>query len=221
MRIAIITGGSIHDDFVLCTLKKSHYDYVIALDHGVDFCRRVKLKPDYILGDFDSITEEGLEYMAAMKAEGVEILTFPAEKDETDTELGILKAKELFITQPSAKELDIFGATGTRVDHMLANIHLLYSCAKDGVQAWMLDSHNKIYLCHNGAVIHNPENKEANLSLLPFKGDVEHLTIQGTKYDVEDVTLKYGESLGISNVMKEKEIHLSFEGWILVVEATD
>ena len=52
----------------------------------------------------------------------------PAGKDETDTELALLKAQATGCT-----EMVVLGATGGRMDHMLGNIHLLFPCLQKGM----------------------------------------------------------------------------------------
>ena len=50
------------------------------------------------------------------------------KKDETDTELCIQLSQKL-----KAKEIDLIGALGGRIDHTIANINLLYYIRKRGI----------------------------------------------------------------------------------------
>ena len=57
----------------------------IAVDGGLEHLHRQSIKPLCAIGDFDSLQHK--EYL-----EGLEVLTFPTHKDETDTELAISEA---------------------------------------------------------------------------------------------------------------------------------
>lgn len=52
MKTIIINGGNIEDDFALPFLQKEQYDYLIAVDKGLEFCYRAGIRPDEVLGDF-------------------------------------------------------------------------------------------------------------------------------------------------------------------------
>ena len=108
-------------------------------DSGMEFCRRVGLIPDMILGDFDSVKEDTLDFYK--KQESVVWKELNPIKDDTDTEFAIRQAIEL-----GTKEITVLGATGTRLDHVLGNISLLGIGLAGQVQIQLVDSHNRIRL---------------------------------------------------------------------------
>ena len=187
MKVLILTNGE-YGDYSFCDVSKL-YDYVICADRGMNHARHLGIQPHLIVGDFDSGSEEDLAYF---EAQGIEILRFKAEKDETDTEIAIQKAISV-----GAKEVDIYGGLGSRLDHSLANVHLLYQLLKKGIQGRLLNPNNNVCLASIHCTI---TGKQGDLvSLIPFAGDVEGVSTKGLAYALEKATIPIGTSLGISN----------------------
>ena len=131
-RILIVSGGSIEDAFVLDLLEKNSYETVIACDSGMEFFHRNSLYPDLILGDFDSTDRTTVDYFKEQTE--VRLEQFPAQKDWTDTELAVRRALEL---RPD--HLDLVGATGSRLDHVFANVGLLCQTIERGIDMQIVD----------------------------------------------------------------------------------
>ncbi len=209
-RILIITGGMVEDSFLSELLSKNQYAKIIAADHGLTAADRLNLRLDFIVGDFDSVPEE---ILTKYREKSTPIETFPTEKDKTDTELALMH-------NPSV--IDIVGATGTRLDHVLANLHLLLLPLQLDISACILDSKNRIYLKKHSFSISEYAQHGDYVSLLPFTEKVSGLTLNGFKYPLDHVTLVAGSSLGISNVIKDETAEVVFtDGILLVIEARD
>ena len=116
MKVLILTNGE-YGDYSFCKNIET-FDKIICADNGIKHARYLQVSPDYILGDFDSGSVEDLEYF---RKQGLHIEQVPTIKDETDTELAIDKAISL-----GATSICIYGGLGSRIDHSLGNIHLLY-----------------------------------------------------------------------------------------------
>ena len=80
------------------------------------------------------------------------IREFNPVKDATDTEIALRLAIELRV-----QKLWIFGATGTRLDHVLSNIHILKIPHDAGVEAYIIDECNRISLWENQICIRKAE----------------------------------------------------------------
>lgn len=213
-KILVITGGQAEDDFIADRLISEEYGLMIAADHGLTVSDRLNLKLDFIVGDFDSVPET---ILAKYREKSTQIETFPTEKDKTDTQIAIELALMHHPTQ-----LDIVGATGTRLDHVLANIHLLLLPMQLDIPAALIDSRNKIYLKKESFVIKKKQQHGDYVSLLPFTEKVSGLTLKGFKYPLDHIILTAGSSLGISNEIREEEANVEFmEGILLVIEARD
>jgi thiamine pyrophosphokinase len=52
----------IEPDFAFPYLQKQQFDIILAADRGLEFCYHYQIMPTYILGDFDSLSPEILNY---------------------------------------------------------------------------------------------------------------------------------------------------------------
>lgn len=211
-KILIITGGQIEDSFLKDRLLRERYAMIIAADHGLVVADRLNIGLDFILGDFDSTPKEILEKYQEIS---VPIETFPTEKDKTDTQLAIE-----FALMHKATAIDIIGATGSRLDHVFANIQILMLPMQLKVDACIIDSHNKIYLRNDSFFIKKDEQYGDFVSLLPFGEKVSGLTLKGFKYPLNNISYASGYSLGISNQIEDEEARVELSEGILVVFET-
>ncbi|SFQ16909.1 thiamine pyrophosphokinase [Lachnospiraceae bacterium XBB1006] len=212
-KVGIITGGTVESGFVEKQLQKEMFDVLIAVDHGADFFLNSAFRPDYIVGDFDSIHPQTLRQLEARMQ--VTIDRHPSEKDETDTELAIMKAIDL-----QADCIVIYGATGSRIDHVLGNIQLLYKAMEADVPCYLVDPNNRIRMAKKGLTIRKKEQYGYYVSLIPFSACVKGLTLQGMKYDVQNYTLPCGIARCVSNEILADEASISWEeGILLIVES--
>lgn len=213
-KVLILTGGQIEEEVIKCQLVKEQYSMIIAADHGLMIADQLNLTLDYIVGDFDSVPETLLDKYRKISTP---IQTFPIEKDKTDTQIAI----ELALMH-NATSIDLIGATGTRLDHVLANIHLLMLPMQLDINANILDTNNKIYLKKESFSILKNEQYGNFISLLPFNGQVNGLTLKGFKYPLNSITLTSGSSLGISNQILEETAVVEFtNGILIVIESRD
>jgi len=216
MRVLIVTGGNIEDEFARELLKIYMFARKIAADRGIEFFYRSGLVPDMIVGDFDSVSEEALSYF--QQADSVEVVSLNPVKDDTDTEFAIRKAIEM-----GATSITLLGATGSRLDHVLGNIELLGIGLESGIEMELVDSHNRIRMIGGGRLVIKKEKQFGKyVSLIPFSKEVTGLTLKGFFYPLSDYTLEKFCSLGISNEIVEETASIEFsEGILLVIEARD
>lgn len=215
MNILIITGGSIDASFAKQYIGERKWDFIISADSGMEFCHEADILPDLILGDFDSARPETLAFFKE-KCPG-NIRTYPAQKDETDTELAILKAVEA-----GAQEITILGGTGTRLDHVLGNIQLLKMALDAGVDCRIVDAHNRIRMIDKRLELERSGQFGRYVSLIPFTPRVDGLTLTGFAYEVEDFTLMNGKARGVSNeIAAQKAVIDLKDGILLVIESDD
>ncbi len=215
MNSLIIAGGHIDLPFAKKVLESRAWDQVIAADAGICFCAETGFTPDMILGDFDSADPEDLRrYRETVPGS---ILTFPARKDETDTELAMDCA-----ISAGMDSITILGGTGSRMDHVLGNIQLLARAMEAGVTCFLLDQNNRIRLIREKLTLYRDEQFGSYVSLIPFTPAVEGLTLTGFAYNVENFTLHSGSSRGISNEIADQRAQISMtRGILTVIESRD
>lgn len=198
MRVAVVTGGALED---LSWLKARliSYECIIAVDRGLEAFESMEISPDYIIGDFDSY--EGLRNFELRYPEAG-VMTFEAEKDWTDTELALNKALELCKSQPEESVIDVFGAFGGRVDHMLANIMLLASTNEKYPRVRALDPYNEVERLLPGT--YEIERCEGVYVSLLSVDAVATVSLHGFEYDGDALVVRRSGTLGISNKLREK-----------------
>ena len=215
MKCIIISGGYIDDLFALNWLKEHTYDCMIAADSGMNFLHRNGIIPDVVAGDFDSVDDESLDEFSSIPE--IELLRLNPVKDDTDTEFVIREA-----ICRGATEITIFGATGTRLDHVLANVYLLGIGLEEHVQIQMIDTHNRIRMIQDSLEIAKAEQFGDFVSVLPVRGDAKGVTLKGMKYPLKDAYMSCFSSLGISNEIVEDAARISVkQGTLLIIESRD
>lgn len=211
----IISGGAIEAPFTLEFLKSKQAEITIAVDRGLEFMYKYGLEPTHIVGDFDSIDPAVISYYK--KEAKVPIREFNPVKDASDTEIAIRLAIELGV-----KELWILGGTGTRLDHVMANIQSLKIAANAKVKAYLLDSHNRISVLETSSSLYRAEAFGPYFSVFSLGGSVEGLTIRGAKYSLTDHTLEPYDSLSVSNQFASEAVTIEFKsGTIILMETRD
>lgn len=216
-KVLIITGGRTNTDFVKEVYEEYSPDIVIVADRGVMAAKESDIMPDYLVGDFDSGDSETVEYFKSQfERHGKPIVrTFNPEKDDTDTEIAISLALTL-----KPDDIVIIGATGTRLDHTMANIGLLHKVMGGGIKARIIDEYNVISIHDKEITLKRDTAFGEYFSLLPFTESVKGLNIKGAKYELENYILSSGNSLGISNEFKKNKVKISFNGGILLLFQT-
>lgn len=211
VKTLIISGGNIETDFALSFIKNIEPDYVIGVDRGMKFCYEQQVRPDFIVGDFDSLPYSILEWY---KENGdIPIREYNPVKDATDTMIALQTA-----LQKESTEIWILGGTGTRIDHVLCNIHILKNAWLAGVPAYLVDSHNRISLpVEKHFTVRKAEQYGKYVSFFPLGEEVQRLTLKGFKYPLEGYCLRNLEGLGVSNEISEDVAEVSWENGILVM----
>ncbi|WP_333491317.1 thiamine diphosphokinase [Clostridium fessum] len=214
-RCLIVTGGTIDIAFAKDFLSQRSYDYVIAADAGLEVLRPLRISPNAVVGDLDTVDKKVLEEY--QNQPDIEFEIHKPEKDETDTELALLTA-----ARQGCEAVDILGALGGRMDHAIGNIQLMYQFFCQGMEVNIYDARNRLYLLGGHKVFHREKVYGKYISFLPMTETVEGLTLRGFKYPLQRRTIGLGTTLCISNELKREEGILELErGVLLCVEAHD
>lgn len=214
-KAVIISGGTIDDKFVLQMLDEIQSEYVIGVDRGLEFLYRNQVMPTHIVGDFDSVKAELVEYYE--KQTQVPIQKFRPEKDASDTEIALHLAIELGV-----EKVWIFGGTGSRLDHVMANIQILKIAHDRGIKAYLQDTNNRISLAEKEIKLYKKDVFGDYFSIFPFGGVVEDISIEGAKYLLSHYRLCPNSSMCVSNELQENEVKITFPtGTIILMETRD
>ena len=215
MKFLIVSGGSLNKEFVTKVVGQGRYDRILAADSGMNALYAAAVTPDIIIGDFDSADEKILAFFQQNKA--IDFCTLNPEKDDTDTEFAIRES-----IRRGADSITIIGGTGTRLDHVLGNISLLGIGLEEQVSMELLDQHNRIRMIQDALTLEKETQYGKYVSLIPYGGDVQGITLRGFKYLLSDYTMGGFNSLGISNEIVDNRAEIRFRsGILLVIESKD
>lgn len=199
LRPCWIFSGAPDDKFMAVPPDNA---YIIAADSGYLAVNRNSLTPDLILGDFDSLNE---------KPNCGEIITAPAEKDDTDTMLAVKTALDR-----GYSDITIAGSIGGRLDHTYANIQTLAYILENGGFGRLIGSNDTVELLKAGEYTYERRDN-MYLSLFSYSESAV-LTTTGTKYNVTGYKLDNTFPLGVSNEIIRDKCSISVhEGQILVI----
>jgi thiamine pyrophosphokinase len=182
-------------------------DRLIGVDGGSRHLRPLDVRPHLAVGDMDSIPQDLLQdYRQA----GVELHLHPPKKDATDLELAL----ELALAR-GATRISILGGTGGRLDHTLGNLFLLSRCLPAGVPARIMDQEQCVHLTDQSLSISGAIGD--TLSLLPATPEACGVSLSGLEYPLNDATLTFGTSWGMSNVFVETQATVTLRSGRLFV----
>lgn len=195
---------------------KNHLDYYIGVDRGALILVENGYRPDLALGDFDSITEAEKQEIT-QKAK--KCITFEPEKDDTDAELSLVYAKQLF----ESEQIIFYGWSGGRLDHLISILMI-------AAQPRFRDIVPKLVFVNqtNTVKFYLPGKyrlyKEKDKTYCSFIGltAVSGLTIDaGYKYTLNHADYRYPVAL-ISNEFIETQGEFSFEtGLVAFIQSKD
>lgn len=160
-------------------------DLQIAADAGLHLCERLGVRPDVVLGDFDSMD---------VRQAPADCIRVPVEKDDTDTMLALREG-----LRRGCDTFYLYGATGgARLDHTLANLQTLRYIADHGALGWLTGEGWVVTAVRNGALRFGAEAR-GFLSVFCSGDTARGVTLRGLKYELEDAALTCGVPLGVSN----------------------
>ena len=149
------------------------------------------VRPDLVVGDLDSLAADDRAWLAS---QGVPVIQYPHDKDETDLELAIQHGIE-----KAPHSIVIIGALGARLDHTLGNIALLADERLKGHSAIIDDGVEQVLLCRGRTEIQGAPGDL--VSLLPWGTPAIGVRTSGLKWPLQGDTLLPEKSRGVSNEM--------------------
>ena len=161
-------------------------DFVVACDAGYRNAERLDLRPDLIVGDFDSAPQPKTEH---------ETIVLPHVKDDTDTEY----AAKLVSEKGFDEVLLLGGLGGRRVEHTLANLCTGLGLEQRGVRTTLLDERSRITYVMPGETRRYPKEKYFFFSAFPMEGRAQGVCERGSYYELTDAELTASYPLGVSN----------------------
>ena len=196
----IVAGGEEpNTDFLRKVLEEAQEFW--CADKGLCLCHPLGLVPSLLIGDLDSVNEA---QVSVVSAAGGEVLRYPPEKDESDLELALREAH-----RRGYRGVTFLGMAGGRLDHSLFNLLAILGLAQQmGISARALSSHSEVHLLLPGS--HNFTRTRGSIcSLLPLSDRVENVSLRGLRYPLENETLDWTSTRGLSNLMTEDNFNVT------------
>ena len=177
-------------------------DYILAADGGLTHLQELGIRPNGIIGDFDS-----LGYVPR------DAQVFPVEKDDTDSMLAVRKGLEL-----GYRRFELYGALdGERLDHTLANLQTLCFLAEHGARGFLIGLKYMATVIR-AETVRFPEEAEGILSLFCMGPDAKGVTLEGLQYTMDRGSLSSSFPLGVSNHFIGQEAGITVkEGTVLAL----
>jgi thiamine pyrophosphokinase len=189
VKTALLVTGGDSPGLSLIKHRLEGCSFICAADSGLDVLISWGLEPDLVVGDMDSISDPAIldRYPGTLR--------YPADKDDTDTEIGIheLRAR-------GYERILLIGGGGGRLDHLLA-IRALFE------KPWGQDE----WLTHRERVVRISEATrfvvpvDATVSVFPLSTGAKGMTSTGLRWPLDGLSWGPGE-FGVSNRAVEPEV---------------
>lgn len=182
---------------------------IIAVDGGANHCESLGIKPSILIGDCDSIEKQLVEQYIN---ENIPISRFPKQKDATDLELALEYTMNL---KEGCLEVDILGGLGGRWDMSLANIQLAAQDKFSSLNITLHDAKCQLRILHPGRYSFAAA-EDQRISILPLSSSVAGVTLHGMMYPLSNNTIRFGSTLGISNIAIDQQPCIEHNSGILL-----
>ena len=199
MRRCVIIGGADINQYETVRKQLREDDFFVFCDSGLKHREELGVKPDLIVGDFDSYERPD----CARPEMDVEIIELPREKDDTDT---FFATKEM--VRRGAEEFLLVGVIGGRLDHTLGNLSILFMLDTAGKTAKAIDDYCEMEIVSAKAgkpgITTAPgsaciDDEFSFFSVLNITGEAEGITIRNAKFPLEDGQIDWDYQYAVSN----------------------
>jgi len=201
MHALIIANGTVPSRRLVRKLA-STADIVVCADGGANIARRLHIRPDVIVGDFDSMAPATKKFFREIPQ-----LATP-DQNSTDMEKALQYCVERRITSA-----DVVGALGGRVDHTLGNLGCFKRFGRR-LHLRFVDSFAELFLVQQSIRI--SVNRGDELSLIPLDR-CTGISTTNLKYSLHNDLLETGIRDGISNVATARTVGVRVRHGTLLV----
>lgn len=183
-------------------------DLIIAADGGYRHLAKLGVTPTLFTGDFDSLDENTLP-------SSIDIIRFPREKDDTDMGLALSEG-----VKRGFSRFRLYGGSGSRPDHFLANLQLLTKASLAGADIALICPGFSVYAVSKSSL--TVKRMEGTvLSVFSALSEAAGVTLENVKYPLENACLTAAFPLGVSNEFTSLPARVSIQSgalWVFVYD---
>ena len=174
---------------------ESNFEEIIAVDSGIEHLLNLSLNPNTLIGDLDSISKKSLD---EVKKNGVKILAFNSNKDQTDFELALN-----YLEEAEKSEVYIIGGESGEIDHLISIFLLIPSKSFFENIIWLYGDKKIIFR----QKIELNIKKLTKFSIIPLS-DLTNLSIDGAEWNLDNKDIQFGETLTLRNSTNEEQLNI-------------
>ena len=178
-------------------------DFVIAADAGIRCLEQCGITADLVIGDFDSLNDAPSH---------PNTIALSPEKDDTDMLAAVREG-----IKAGYSVFHIYGGSGGRIDHTIANLQVLAYLAQNGMWGFLVGRDSVITAITDRKMAFEAI-PSGYVSVFSHTEKSEGVYLQGLKYELDNAVLTNMFPLGISNEFIGKESCISVSrGTLLLV----
>lgn len=170
-------------------------DYIICADGGYNRAKKNGYKPQVVVGDLDSAKDIDSD---------VEVIEFNKRKDKTDGELAIIYA-----INKGYRKINVYGASGGRLDHVMFNLRLVAIAAKMGVRCTIKGDDFDAYYANSIFKLNTVKGEV--ISIVPYSEKVHIMSTEGLEYEINNVEYDMFNTVCVSNVATGDNITITID----------
>ena len=174
---------------------ESNFEEIIAVDSGIEHLLNLSLNPNTLIGDLDSISKKSLD---EVKKNGVKILDFNSNKDQTDFELALN-----YLEEAEKSKVYIIGGESGEIDHLISIFLLIPSKSFFENIIWLYGDKRIIFRQKLELNI----KKLTKFSIIPLS-DLTNLSIDGAEWNLDNKDIQFGETLTLRNSTNEEQLNI-------------
>ena len=174
---------------------ESNFVEIIVVASGIEHLLNLSLDPNTLIGDLDSISKKSLD---EVKKNGVKILAFNSNKDQTDFELALN-----YLEEAEKSKVYIIGGESGEIDHLISIFLLIPSKSFFENIIWLYGDKRIIFR----QKIELNIKKLTKFSIIPLS-DLTNLSIDGAEWNLDNKDIQFGETLTLRNSTNEEQLNI-------------
>lgn len=213
MKVNVLTGGPLA--CVPQSIFEQKDERWCGVDYGAVELIDRGISPMLSIGDFDTATDEE---RLQVEEHSYQFVYRPLKDDITDTELAL---RYLF-ARYSVDQLNLYGATGARMDQLLANLFFILKpeYQEQVERITVIDRWNEMRFFKPGHHQLKRDSQMKYLAFIPLTA-VEGLVLPDEKYQLQRTDFDFPVALSSNEFVGEKATFSFERGILMTVQSCD